>query len=87
MSSNNKAIQIHILKLDNPEKSIIKLQNKFKDFVYMNKDIQNLSVKTNLKVGAQILQKGRPMPIQHQDQVAQEVIRLIEYRYLKKQQK
>ena len=63
LSSNNDAIQIHNIKLDNTERRIIKLQNDFKDFFYNNKEMKNLSVKINLEAEAKIIQqKGRPIP-------------------------
>ena len=82
LSSNNEAIQIQNLKLDNTDKKIIKLQNDFNDFFYNNKEIKNLSVKVQLREGAQIIQqKGRPIPIHSQDQVALELKRLIKHGY------
>ena len=74
LSSNNEAIQIHIIKLDNMDKKRIKLQNDFKDLFYNYKKIKNLSVKIQMKEGAQIIQqKARPIPIHLQDQVALEL--------------
>ena len=85
LNSNNGAIQIHNIILDNTERKIIKLQNDFKDSFYNNKEIKNLSVKINLKTGAQIKQqKGRPIPIHLQNQVAQELKRLIKHGYVEK---
>ena len=85
LNSNNDAIQIHNINLDNTERKIIKLQNDFKDLFYNNKEIKNLSVKINLKTGAQIIQqKGRPIPIHLQDQVEQELKRLIKHGYVEK---
>ena len=85
LSSNNEAIQIHNIKLDNMDKKRIKLQNDFKDLFYNNKEIKNLSVKIQLKEGAQtIQQKGRPIPIHLQDQVALELKRLIKHGYLER---
>ena len=84
-SNNDAAIQIHNMNLDNTERKIIKLQNDFKDLFYNNKEIKNLSVKINLKTGAQIIQqKGRPIPIHLQDQVEQELKRLIKHGYVEK---
>ena len=40
LSSNNEAIQIHNIKLDNTDKKIIKLQIDFKDLFYNNKEIK-----------------------------------------------
>ena len=85
LNSNNDAIQIHNINLDNTERKIIKLLNDFKDLFYNNKEINNLSVKINLKTGAQkIQQKGRPIPIHLQDQVEQELKRLINHGYVEK---
>ena len=85
LSSNDEAIQIHNIKLDNMDKKITKLQNDFKDLFYNNKEIKNLSVKTQLKEGAQIIQqKGRPIPIHLQDQVALELKRLFKHGYLER---
>ena len=85
LNSNNDAIQTHNIILDNTERKIIKLQNDFKDLFYNNKEIKNLSVKMNLKTGAQIIQqKGRPIPIHLQDQVEQELKRLIKHGYVEK---
>ena len=71
--------------MDNTERKIIKLQNDFKELFYNNKEIKKLSVKMNIKTGAQIIQqKGRPVPIHLQDQVAQELKRLIKHGYVEK---
>ena len=84
-SSNNEAIQIHNIKFDNTDKKIIKLQSDFKDLFYNNKEIKNLSVKVQVKEGAQIIQqKGRPIPVHLQDQVALELKRLIKHGYLER---
>ena len=83
LTSYNEAIQIRSIKLDNTDKKILKLQNDFKDLFYNNKEIKNLSVKVQLKEGAQrIQQKGRPIPIHLQDQVALELKPLIKHGYL-----
>ena len=85
LSSNNEAIQIYNIKLDNTDKKIIKLQNDFEDLFYNNQEIKNLSVKVQLKEGAQIIQqKRRPSPIHLQDQVALELKRLIKHGYLER---
>ena len=48
-------------------------------------EIKNLSVKINLKEDAKIRQqKGRPIPIHLQDQVADEIKRLIKNGYLER---
>ena len=83
LSSINNAIQIHNIELDNTERRIINLQNDFKDLFYNNKEFKNLLVKIKLKTGAQIIQqKGQPIPIHLQDQVAQELKRLIKHGYV-----
>ena len=40
LSSNNEAIQIHNIQLDNTDKKIIKLQHDFKDLFYNNEEIK-----------------------------------------------
>ena len=64
----------------------MKLQNDFKDLFYNTKKIKkNLSVKINLKAGAEIKQqKRRPIPVLLQDQVAQELKRLIKHGYVER---
>ena len=85
LSSNNEAIQIHNIKLDNTDKKIIKLQNDFKDLFFNNKEMKNLSVNVELKEGAQIIQqKGRPIPKHLQNPVALELKRLIKHGYLER---
>ena len=85
LSSNNEAFQIHDIMLDNMDKKIIKLQNDFKDLSYNNKEIKKPLIKVHLKEGAQIIQqKGRPIPIHLQDQVALELKRLIKHGYLER---
>ena len=89
LSSNNNTIQIQNIKRDNLEKSILKFQKDFNGLFYNNKEIKtNLSMKSNLKDGAeQIQQKGRPIPILLQDQVARELKRLIRHGYSEREQK
>ena len=85
LSSNNDAIEIHNIKLDNTGRRKMKLQNDFKDLFYNTKKMKHLSVKINLKPGAQIKQrKGRPIPVLLQDQVAQELKRLIKHGYVER---
>ena len=80
LSANHDAIKVHNIKLDDTERSIIKLLNDFKDLLYNNKEITNLSVKVKLKPGAQIIQqKGRPIPIHLHNQVEQELKRLTKH--------
>ena len=62
------------------DKKMIKLQNDFQDLFYNNKEIKNLSVKIQLKEGAQIKQQNRtPIQIHLQDHVALELKRLIKH--------
>ena len=85
LSSNNEAVRIHNIKLDNMDKKILKFQNDIRDLFYNNKEIKNLSVKVHLKEGAQsIQQKERPVPTHLQDQVALELKRLIKHGYLER---
>ena len=82
LSSSNDAIQIHNIKLDNTERRIIKLHNDFKDLFYNKKDKKSLGQKKS-RAGAQIIQhKGRPIPTHSQDQVTQELKRLIKHGYV-----
>ena len=85
MSSNNDAIQNHNIELHNTEGRIIKLQNNIEDSLSNNKQINSLSVKINLKAGAYIIQQNRrPIAIHFQDQVAQELKRLIKQSYVER---
>ena len=62
LNSSNDAILIHHVKLEGTETRIINFQNDFKELFYNNREIMNLSVKINLKDGAQkIQQKKRPI--------------------------
>ena len=77
LNITSEDIKIHNIKLDETEKKILKLKNEFKDLIYKNTELKNLSVKINLKEDAKILQqKGRSIPIHLQDQVADEIKRL-----------
>ena len=74
-SEDNK---IHNIKLDETEKKFLKLKNEFKDLFYNNTEIKNLSVKINLKEDVKIIQqKGRPISTHLQNQLADEIKRLI----------
>ena len=85
INSNTEAIKIHHIKMDDNEKRILKLKNEFKDLFYNNTEIKDTVVKINLKENANIIQqKGRPIPIHLQDQVAEELKRLIKNRYLER---
>ena len=84
-NSNIEAIKIHNIKMDDNEKRILKLKNEFKDLFYNNTEIKDTVVKINLKENANIIQqKGRPIPIHLQDQVAEELKRLIKNGYLER---
>ena len=88
INSNTEAIKIHNIRMDNNDKRILKLKNEFKDLFYNNTEIKDTIVKINLKENANIVQqKGRPIPIHLQDQVAEELKRLIKNGCLKEQQK
>ena len=61
----------------------LKLKNEFKDLFYNNTEIKDLEVKVDLKEDTKIIQqKGRPVPIHLQNQVAEEIKRLIKNGYL-----
>ena len=78
-------IKIHNIKMDETEKKILKLKNEFKDLFYNNTEIKDLEVKIDLKEDAKIIQqKGRPVPIHLQNQVAEEIKRLIKNGYLER---
>ena len=81
-------IKIHSIKMDDSEKKTLKLKNEFEDLFYIKAETKNLSVKNNLKEPANIIQqKRRPIPIHLQDQVAEEIKRLIKLALWKEQQK
>ena len=83
INSNIEAIKIHHIRMDEYEKRILKLKNKFKDFFYNNTETKNTVVKIIQKENAHIIQqKRRPIPIHLQDQVAEELKRLIKNGYL-----
>ena len=85
LNTTSEDIKIHNIKLDETKKKILKLKNEFKDIFYNKTEIKNLSVKINLKEDAKIIQqKGRPIPIHLQDQVADEFKRLIKNGYLER---
>ena len=85
LNAENSEIQIHNVKLDDTERIPDSLKNEFKDLFYNNKKIKDLSVKVNLKKGAQMIQqKGRPIPIHLREQVAKQLKRLIENGYLER---
>ena len=85
LNTTSEDIKIHDNKLDVIEKKILKLKNEFKDLFYNHTEIKNLSVKINLKEDAKIIQqKGRPIPIHLQDQVAYEIKRLTKNGYLER---
>ena len=85
INSNTKAIKIHNIRMDENDKRILKLKNEFKDLFYNNTEIKDTIVKINLKENANIIQqKRRPIPIHLQDQVAEELKRLIKNGYLER---
>ena len=85
LNTTSEDIKISNVKLDETEKKTLKLKNEFKDLFYNNFETKNLSVEINLKVDAKIIQqKGRPIPIHLQDQVAEEIKRLIKNGYMER---
>ena len=86
LNTTTEDVKIHNIKLDETQKKIQKLKNEFKDLFYNNTEIKNLSVMINLKEDAKIIQqKGRPVPIHLQEQVANEIKRLIKTAISKEQ--
>ena len=85
LNTYNSEIQIHNIQPGGIKEKIADLKNEFKDLFYNNNEIKDLSVKINLKEGAQIIQqKMRLIPIYLQDQVARELKRLMENGYLER---
>ena len=85
LNTTTEDVKIHNIELDETQMKILKLRNEFKDLFYKNTEIKNLSVKINLKEHAKIIQqKGIPVPIQLQEQVANEIKRLIKNGYLER---
>ena len=85
LNTTTDDIKIHNIKLDEIEKKILKLKNEFKDLFYNNTELKDLEVKIDLKEDAKIIQqKGRPVPIHLQNQVAEEIKRLIKNGYLER---
>ena len=85
INSNTEGIKIHNIRMDENDKRIVKLKNEFKYLLYNNTEIKDTVVKINLKENANIIQqKGRPIPILLQDQVAEELKRLIKNGYLER---
>ena len=56
LNTNNSKIQIHNIQPGGIKEKIADLQNEFKGLFYSNNEIKDLSVKINLKEGAQINQ-------------------------------
>ena len=84
-SANTEEIEFHNIRLDESETKNIKLENEFKDLFYNNNEIKDLVVKVSLKEDTNIIQqKGRPIPIHLQDQVAEELKTLIKKSYLER---
>ena len=66
----DRNIKLHIIKLDDTEKKILKLKDNFKDLFYNNTGKQ-LAVIFNLRQGANIIQQnGSQIPIHSEDLVA-----------------
>ena len=85
LNTTTDDIKIHNIKMDETEKKMLKLKNEFKDLFYNNTEIKDLDVKIDLKEDAKIIhQKGRPVPIHLQNQVAEEIKRLMKKRYLER---
>ena len=85
INSNTEVIEIHNIRMDENDKRILKLKNEFKDLFYNKTEIKDTVVKTNLKENTNIKkQKGRPIPTHLQDQVAEELKRLINNGYLER---
>ena len=60
LNTNNSKIQIHNIQPGDIEEKIADLKNEFKGLFYNNNEIKDLSVKVNLKEGAQTnQQKGK----------------------------
>ena len=78
INSNTEAIKIHNIRMDENDKRILKLKNEFKDLFNNNTEKKDTIVKIYVKENANIIQyKGRPIPIHLQDQVAEDLKRLI----------
>ena len=85
LNTTTNDIKIHNIKMHETEKKILKLKNEYKDLFYNNTEIKDLEVKLDLKEDAKITQqKGRPVPIHLQNQVAEEIKRLIKNEYLER---
>ena len=85
INSSTEAIKKHNIIVDENEKKFLKLKNEFNDLFYNNTEIKDMVVKINLKENANIIQKKeRPIPIYLQDQVAEELKRLIKNGYLER---
>ena len=81
VNSDNDGIQIHKIKLDNTEKRIIKLSERFQGLILQQQKNKNFIRQESLKKGAQIIQhKGRPIPTHLQYQVADEVKTVVKER-------
>ena len=85
LNTTTNDIKIHNIKMHETEKKILKLKNEYKDLFYNNTEIKDFEVKLDLKEDAKIIQqKGRPVPIHLQNQVAEEIKRLIKNEYLER---
>ena len=85
LNTTTDDIKTQNIKMDETGKKILKLKNEFKDLFYNNTEIKDLEVNIDLKEDAKIIQqKGRPVPIHLQNQVAEEIKRLIKNGYLER---
>ena len=91
LNTTTDDIKKHNIKMDETEKKILKLKNEFKDLFYNNTETNDLEVKIDLKEDAKIIQQkgipctpNTPVPIHLQNQVAEELKRLIKNGYLER---
>ena len=57
LETNHSETQLHNIKMNDIGNTTLQLKNEFKDLFYNNKDINDLSVKSNIKEGAQVIQQ------------------------------
>ena len=79
------SIKIHITKLDDTEKKILKIKNEFRDLIYKNTEIIKIVRENQLERSYKKIQEKRtPIPIHSEDQVAEESKRLVKNGYLER---
>ena len=78
------AIKIYSIRIDETEKKVLKLNKEFKDLFYNKTERKDLQVKNNLKNANIIQHKRSPIPIHLQDQLAEELKRLLKNGYLER---